>query len=198
LFLCSCATIKSTAPQSTAYLSKQFKKICLEGSGKGRIELVGSKYTFGYESQISTINNVFDLALDFPIIGETKVSLSMNPKEVSRQIGKTELVEFLREKLGDRPDSPQIVKTIEEFFVFASDFIRYRSSGIYPTHFVSSSLNDHFLLSRETPNYLFVVDNFSDNKIYFERTVFKIFHRSSLSADPIMTLFLVPQVCESK
>jgi len=126
------------------------------------------------------------------------VSLSLDPKQVSRQIGHTELVELLREKIGDRPDSGQLVKTIEEFFVFASDFIRYKSSNTYPSHFSSSSLNDHFLLSRETPNYLFVVDNFSDNEIYFERTIFKIFRKSSPTADPVMTLFLVPQACDAK
>lgn len=159
---------------------------------------MGSKYTFGYESLINRPKNLFDLALDFPIIGETKVSLSLNPQEVSRQIGRTELVQLLRDQLGERADSSQIVKTIEEFFVFASDFIRYKASSVYPAHFTASSLNDHFLLSRETPNYLFVVDNFSANDAFFERTIFKIFLKAHVSADPIMTLFLVPQVCESK
>lgn len=198
MFLTSCSSITPIGSQTNAQLNKQFKKICLEGSGKGRIELVGSKYTFGYESLINRPKNLFDLALDFPIIGETKVSLSLNPQEVSRQIGRTELVELLREQLGERADSSQIVKTIEEFFVFASDFIRYKASSVYPAHFSASSLNDHFLLSRETPNYLFVVDNFSANETFFERTIFKIFLKAQASADPIMTLFLVPQVCESK
>jgi hypothetical protein len=172
------------------------KKICLEGSGKGRIELVGSKYTFGYESQLNRPKNLFELALDFPIIGETKVSLSLNPNEVSKQIGKTELVEVLREKVGDRSDRDQIVKTIEEFFVFASDFIRYKAAGTYPTHFSSTSLNNHFIMFRETPHYRFSVDNYSDNQNYFERTVFQIFLKSRSATDPIMTLFLVPQNCD--
>lgn len=159
---------------------------------------MGSKYTFAYESLINRPTNIFDLALDFPIIGETQVSLSLDPKEVSRQIGRTQLVELLRERVGDRRDSAQIVRTMEEFFVFASDFISFRSQNIYPAHFKSSSLNDHFLLSRETPSYLFVVDNFSDNQNFFERSIFKIFTKSQQTADPIMTLFLVPQVCESK
>lgn len=200
MLLTSCSSLTSTpkGAQAAAHLNQQFKKICLEGSGKGRIELIGSKYTFGYESQINRLANVFDLALDFPIIGETKVSLSLNPKEVSKQIGQTELLEILREKVGERQDSAQLVKTIEEFFVFASDFIRYKAANIYPLHFSSNSLNDHFLLSRETANYLFVVDNYADNKRYFERSVFKIFQKSSLQTEPIMTLFLVPQVCDSK
>lgn len=200
MILSSCSTFvpSGAMTQSAAFRLKQFKKICVESTGKGRIELVGSKYTFAYESQISRSNHVFELALDFPIIGETKVSLGLNPKEVSKQIGKTELVELLREKIGDRPDSGQLVKTIEEFFVFASDFVRYKASNVYPDHFVSSFLNDHFLMSRETPNYLFVVDNFSDNETYFERTIFKIFRKSSPVVDPVMTLFLVPQTCDAK
>jgi hypothetical protein len=194
--LCSCATIKGTDTTSQTYLNKQFKKICLEGSGKGRIELVGSKYTFGYESLVNKQKNVFDLALDFPIIGETQVTLSLNPAEVSKQIGKTELVEVLRDKIGDRPDKNEILKTIKEFFVFASDFVRYKAAATYPSHFNASSENGHFVLFRETPHYKFSVDNFSDNETYFERTVFQIYLKGRSVSDPIMTLFLVPQKCD--
>jgi hypothetical protein len=198
LILCSCSSLTRQESSSAVFFTKQFNKICLEGSGKGRIELVGSKYTFEYESQITRSKNIFDLALDFPIIGETKVSLSLSPKDVSKQIRHSDLVDLLREKVGDRSDNAQVVKTIEEFFVFASDFIRYKAANTYPSHFDSRLLNDHFLMSRETSSYLFAVDNFSENQTYFERTVFKIFLKSTSLSDPIMTLFLVPQVCESK
>lgn len=197
--MCSCSTIstnKGASTQTSAFVADKFKKICLEGSGKGRIELVGSKYTFAYESQINRVKNLFELALDFPIIGETRVSLSLNPKEVSKKINHTELVEMLKEKLEQRADRDQIVKTIEEFFVFASDFIRYKASGSYPISFLSSFENNHFILARETFLYNFQVDNFSENQIYFERTVFKIFLKSSSVIDPILTLFLVPQSCD--
>ena len=157
---------------------------------------MGSKYTFAYESQINHLKNLFELALDFPIIGESKVELSLNPKEVSKQISHSDLVEVLQQQVGERADRDQIVKTIEEFFVFASDFIRYKASGVYPAHFTSNSENNHFILSRETPHYIFLVDNFSENQNYFERTVFKIFLKSSSPTNPIMTLFLVPQSCD--
>lgn len=139
---------------------------------------------------------MFDLALDFPIIGEQQVSLSLNPALVSKQIGKTELIEVLRDKIGEREDREQIVKTIKEFFVFASDFVRYRAAAVYPTHFKADSTNGHFVLFRETPHYKFSVDNFSDNETYFERTIFQIFHKDRSLSDPIMTLFLVPQKCD--
>lgn len=129
-------------------------------------------------------------------MGETKVDLSLNPKEVSKQIGRSNLVELLREKIGDRSDRNQIIKTIEEFFVFASDFIGHKSAGVYPSNFTSTFDNDHFILNRETPQYLFLVDNFSESKTYFERTVFKIYLKTTSISDPIMTLFLVPQACE--
>lgn len=186
----------NTGKNSSAFLSKQFKKICLEGSGKGRIELVGSKYTFGYESQVAQAQNRFDLALDFPIFGETKVSLSLNPKEVSKEMKHDQLVELLKEQIGERSDRDEIIKTIEEFFVFSSDFIHYKASQVYPSHFTSNLANDHYLLSRETPHYVYAVDNFAANDKYFERTVFKIFLKSRSISDPIMTLFLVPQSCD--
>ena len=168
----------------------------MAGTGKGRIELVSSKYTFTYESQINRVKNLFELVLDFPIIGETSVSLSLNPKEVSRQMGHSNLVAILKDRVGEREDRDQIVKTIEEFFVFASDFIHYKSTGIYPAHFKSSSENNHFILGRETPHYIFQVDNFAESENLFERTVFKIFLRSTSINNPIMTLFLVPQSCD--
>ena len=102
----------------------------------------------------------------------------------------------MREKIGDRADRDQIIKTVEEFFVFASDFIHYKAIGVYPTHFNAKSDDGHFLLSRDTPHYKFSVDNFSDNQSYFERTVFKIFFKAPGYTDPIMTLFLVPQSCD--
>lgn len=184
--------------QSAAYLKQQFKKICIEGLGKGRIELIGSKYTFGYESEVNRQKNVFNLALDFPIIGETNVSLSLNSKDVRSKIIHSELGAFLREKIGERSDREQLVKTTEAFFIFASDFIQHASSKIYPTNFIASNLDDHFILSRNSSQYLFVVDNFADNQSFFERSVFKIFLKSSSLSDPIMTLFLVPQSCQSK
>jgi len=157
---------------------------------------VGSKYVFGYEALINRKKKAFDLALDFPIIGETIVSLSLNPKEVSKQIGKTELVEVLREKIGERSDREEVLKTIKEFFVFASDFIQYRAASTYPRHFSALSDNGHFLLFRETIHYKFMIDNFSENPTFFERTVFKIFQKNASLTDPIMTLFLVPQSCD--
>ncbi|MDO9182584.1 MAG: hypothetical protein Q7U04_09255 [Bacteriovorax sp.] len=174
----------------------KFNKICFEGSGKGRIELVGSKYTFAYESQINLRKNLFELGLDFPIIGETKVDLSLNPKEVSKQISHSQLVEVLQEQVGERTDRDQIIKTIEEFFVFASDFIHYKAMGVYPPNFSTNFENEHFTLGRVTPHYNFQVDNFSENEKYFERTVLKIFLKSTSTTNPIMTLFLVPQACE--
>ena len=140
--------------------------------------------------------NVFDLALDFPIIGETKVSLSLDPKVVSKQMGHSELMNLLKERIGDRGDRDQIAKTIAEFFVFSSDFIQYKAADVYPKHFKATFNDDHFILERETPHYKFMIDNFADNQKYFERTILKIFLKSNSQTDPIMTLFLVPQSCD--
>lgn len=125
------------------------------------------------------------------------MSLSLNPKVVSTQIGRTELIGLLRQRIGDRTDLEQIIKTVEEFFVFASDFINYKNLGIYPAHFKATLNDDHFILMRETPHYVFSVDNFSDNQTYFERSIFKIFLKTQGYSEPIMTLFLVPQNCGS-
>jgi hypothetical protein len=140
--------------------------------------------------------NRFDMVLDFPIIGERELALSLNPELVNRTIKDSQITELLKEQLGERVDRQRISKSIEEFFVFASDFMRSKSTNTYPKNF-SSSLNDgHFTLERSTASYRFVVDNFSDNQEFYERSVFKIFIKN-FSTDPILTLFLVPQACDS-
>lgn len=197
--MCSCAAIGTKLSReelTPSLLNNKFKKICLEGTGKGRIELVGSKHVFSYESLTSHSKNIFEMALDFPIVGETKITLNLNSKEILKQINHSDLVAFLEKNVGRRDDRDQIIKAIEEFFILTSDFVYHRTSGIYPTHFVSKIENDHFILERITPNYSFQIDNFSENKSYFERTTFKIFLTIAAPTDPIMTLFLVPQSCD--
>lgn len=138
------------------------------------------------------------MALDFPVKGETKVSLSLDPDIVARQIKREELVSFLKEQVGDRADSAATLRSIEEFFLLAADFLKYHTAQSLPAHYTISTINEHFLLSRETDNYTFTVDNFGDNGKYFERTHFKIISKSALSQEPAMALFLVPQSCDLK
>jgi hypothetical protein len=190
--LSSCATdtIKNKIDNST-----EFKKICVEGSGKGRIELPTNKYTFSYESKMDRVGNKFDLVLDFPIVGEREVNISLDPQITNRAIKNSELTRYLDEQLGDNKDKARITKSIEEFFVFASDFMRFKAAGVYPQHYAATFSNDHFILERSTNSYRFVVDNYSPNQKFYERVVFKIFVKD-LSSNAIMTLFLVPQSCD--
>lgn len=181
------------APQGE--LTSEFKKICVEGSGKGRIELLTTKHTFSYESQMDRRANKFDLVLDFAVIGERQLELSLDPEYVNRTIKNSEITELLNEQLGERADKKRIAKAIEEFFVFSSDFMRSKAAGIYPKHFSSTLSNGHFVLERSTPTYRFVVDSYEPNSNFYERIVFKIFIKD-LSSNAILTLFLVPQSCD--
>lgn len=190
---CSHQAVKTFNPES------EFKKICIEGTGKGRIELLTTKHTFSYESQIDRDNNKFDLVLDFPVIGERAMYISLDPAVMNATIKNSEITQLLNEQLGERPDKKQLTKSIEEFFVFASDFMKFKAAGIYPRHYKSSFADGHFLLERETPSYKFLVDNFSPNEKFYERVVFKIFIKDlnkNSNGNAIMTLFLVPQSCD--
>ncbi|MBY0413238.1 MAG: hypothetical protein K2Q18_03690 [Bdellovibrionales bacterium] len=110
-------------------------------------------------------------------------------------IKNSELTSFLSEQIGEREDKKKIIKSVEEFFVFASDFMRFKAAKTYPKHFSSSFADGHFFLERSTPSYRFVVDSFSENDKFYERVVFKIFIKDQ-SNNAIMTLFLVPQSCD--
>lgn len=171
------------------------KKICIEGSGKGRIELLKNKQTFSYESEVDRKKNKFNLVLDFPVVGEQRVEFSLDPRVANQEIKNSEITNLLSEELKGRADSRQIKKAVEEFFVFTSDFMRFRLAGVVPPHFLVSHSNGHFILERSTSSYLFVVDNFSLNEKFFERLVLKIYAKKILN-DPILTFFLVPESCD--
>lgn len=173
----------------------EFQKICLTSSGKGRIELLKTKHLFTYESVLNRKQNRFDLALDFPVVGEKLLSLSLIPEVANLEVKNSEISELLKEHIGPRDDRAQIAKSVEEFFVFASDFLRFRANNIAPPHYSYQFKDGHFIMERATRSYKFVVDNFSANEKFYERTVFKIYIKDHLS-EAIVTLFLVPQACD--
>lgn len=133
--------------------------------------------------------------LDFPVVGERELALSLDPEQVNRTIKNSEITELLKDQLGERTDKARIAKAIEEFFVFASDFMRFKAANVYPKHFSASFSDNHFIMERSTPSYRFVVDNSVSNQKFYERVVFKIYVKD-LSSDPILTLFLVPKECD--
>lgn len=180
--------------QKEIYL-REFKKICITSSGKGRVELLSTKHTFDYEAELNQKQNIYNLAFNFPLVGEKMLSLSLNPEVVNRDIKNSEISELLKNEIGGRQDRARIAKAVEEFFVFASEFLRYRAAGIVPAHYAVQLKDDHFLLERTTPSYRFVVDNFAANEQFYERSVFKIYIKDH-SPDAIVTLYLVPQTCE--
>ena len=167
----------------------------MDGSGKGRIELLTTKHTFTYESQFDRVGNKFNLVLDFPVVGEKGLSISLDPVIAQNEINSSEISAMLNDQLKDNPNKKNIVKAIQEFFIFTSDFMRFKSAKLYPEHYSSSFVDDHFILEKTNNNYRFVVDNYASNEKFFERSVFKIFEKN-YSSNPIMTMFLVPQSCE--
>lgn len=192
----ACAHKPVTSGKSqTEVFQNEFQKICLSASGKGRIELLTTKHIFSYESQLDRVKNTFNLAFDFPVVGEKLLSLSLNPQIVNRDIKNSEISELLKDQIGEREDRARIAKSVEEFFVFSSEFLRYRANNKLPLHYATKLSDGHFIMERATPSYLFLVDNFAANDHFYERTVFKIFLKEH-STNPIVTLFLVPQTCE--
>ncbi|MBC7712243.1 MAG: hypothetical protein H7177_02830 [Rhizobacter sp.] len=154
-----------------------------------------TKQNFSYESQVDRKNNRFDLSLDFPVVGERQIQFSLNPEVANKEIKNSEITAMLDQQLGERADKKRIAKTIEEFFVFASDFMRFKVANVYPKHFSGSFNNEHFIMERTTPSYRFIVDNSVPNDKFYERLIFKIYSKD-LSNDAILTLFLVPQSCD--
>lgn len=139
--------------------------------------------------------NLFNLSFDFPIIGERQIALSLDPQIVNRTIKNSELTLLLRENLGERQDSAKIKKALEEFFVFLSEFLKFKTSNVFPKHYNASQKDGHFFLERQTNSYRFLIDSFQSNEKFYERFQVKLFAKD-LSSEAIVTLFLVPQICE--
>ena len=180
---------------SNAETQNLFRKICIEGSGRGRIELLSQKQLFSYESLIDKKKNIFLLGLEFPVIGERRVALSLSPSDVNKVIKNSEIIELLKDYLNERHDRDKISKAIEEFFVFTSDFLRFKSNNIVPVHYDITLKNDHFLLEKSTQTYRFLVDNFDLGESFYQRFVLKLFI-NDYGNEPIVTLFLIPESCE--
>ena len=198
LFILGCSTTgpEINSKDLTPLVAQDlYNKICIQGSGRGRIELLTQKHLFSYESLIDKKKNMFFLGLEFPVIGERQVALSLNPVEANRVIKNSEITEMLKEHLGERKDRAKISKAVEEFFVFTSDFLRFKTTNVIPPHYNVTLKDDHFLLERTTNSYRFLVDNFSLGKDFYQRFVLKLFIKE-YGNDPILTLFLIPETCE--
>jgi hypothetical protein len=175
---------------------KLFQHICIEGTGKGRIEFLSSKYTFTYESELSKLTNTFELGLDFPIVGEKRISLGLNPRDTAKTISHSDFVTLLKDQIGNREDRDQIINGVEEFFVLTSEFVQFRAKSQFPEIYKIEVTDDHFKLQRSHGGYLYEVDSSSDNQKYFERVFLRIFKEKSTSTGSILTLLLIPEACE--
>jgi hypothetical protein len=173
-----------------------FKKICIEGTGKGRLELVGSKYVFDYESQINKKSNHFDLVMAFPIVGEKKLSLNLNPQEAAKEVNRSELLQAIESQIGERYNKEQIRNAMEEFFVLTSDFLYYRSKDKFPTHYTSKLDNDHFTLQRLHAQFRYEIESFNEEGGFFRRVIVKISPLTPIASPALFTFFLVPETCE--
>jgi hypothetical protein len=170
----------------------------MEGSGKGRMELVNAKYTFDYESQLNKKTNHFNLALAFPVVGEKNISLSLDPKETAKEIHQSQVLQMIEEKIGERYNKKQIMNAMEEFFVLTSEFLYYRSKDKFPSVYTSRFENDHFYMQRTHGQFRFEVESFAEEGGFFKRVLVKIYPLDPASMAPLFTLFLVPETCDRR
>lgn len=198
--LCACSSIEKKPFEvlkngvDDKNLKNEFLKICVEGEGRGRIEFLGDKHTFSFESKLDH-SDKFLLGLDFPVVGEKLLTINLDPVVMNNVVKDSQLAQFLQEKVPESPNKKRIMKSVAEFFVFSSEFMRARVYKTLPKNYESSFKDEHFLLERQTPSYRFLVDNYSVNNRFYERTIFQIFIKK-YSPDPILTLFLAPTDCQ--
>ena len=188
----SCAT----TPATDESFSKKYQKICLDSSGKGRIEFLVNKYPFTYESVINYIKNTFDLAFDFPIVGERQMSISLNPKEAAKLLNHSSVVRMLESSIEERSDRENIINAVHEFYVLTSEFVSLKAKNQFSNVYSVEDKNQHFIISRNHGGFIFEIDAYSPNESFYERLVIKISDPKYRQTGPILSLFLVPESCE--
>lgn len=155
----------------------------------------GEKYVFEYESEVDLKKNQFDLVLDFPIRGQSKISLSLDPLIAKSTVARSNLISIFKERVQGQANATELTNALISFFEMTSEFVAARSRGLFPDSFNAVLENNHFILLRQSPQFKFEIDNFAFNQKYFERTELKIYSTESTSTSPVMTLFLVPSNC---
>jgi hypothetical protein len=186
---CSQNSIKSRS------VEESFKKICLNGSGSGRLEFNGHKFSFSYEAEINRQKNEFVLGLDFPVIGEKQVVISLNPSEALKSLNRGTLYNVLKNEIDSDALRKQKIEALEEFFVVTSEFINWKSNNQFPTQFVSQFENEHFVLKREHGNYFYEVDAFYEGDLFYKRIILKNFQKKSNKEHSEIVLFLTSDSC---
>lgn len=175
---------------------QNFEKICVESTGKGRIELVSSKYIFSYESAFNKKQNIFHLVLDFPVVGERMINFSLDPRLANKKAINSEITDFLKKQLGSGSNIQEVAQAIDAFFIYSSEFMRFKAINKFPDHYLDKSSGDVFILERQSNMYIYRVESSILNEKFFERIQFKIFSQSNLTK-PILTLFLIAESCEA-
>ena len=132
----------------------------------------------------------------FPIIGEKKISLSLNPKETSKEIAHSKVLQMLEVKMGDRYNKSQILDAMEEFFVLTSEFVSLRSKAIYPTSYLTHIKDEHFIMEKRHGQFRFVIDSYVLEQGFFRRVIIQIYPQIPAESSALFTLFLVPKTCD--
>jgi hypothetical protein len=136
------------------------------------------------------------LVLDFPIVGEKKMALSLDPRVTAKHVNQSQLVRLIERQMDERSDKENIIEGVQEFLVLTSEFVQFKAQKKIPTLYNFSEKDGHYFLKREHGDHLYEIDAFVLNEKFFERVVIKIYSKLNVQNGPILTLFLIPETCE--
>jgi len=154
------------------------------------------KFVFEYDTAIDLERNQFQLSLDFPIVGEKIVSMSLNPKDTAKELSKSGFIRLLKSEVGENENQEMIFMAVEEFIVLTSEMVQFHVKNKIPTHYQHHIKDGHFVMQRSHGDFDYLVDSFDLDEKFFKRLVMKIQSKNQLQNDPILTLYLVPETCQ--
>ncbi len=180
---------------------RAMQKICVEGQGKGRIEFLQRKLLFSFESAFNHKKKTFDLALDFPLVGESTIEVILNPKEMLGQIERMGFFSQLRDEIYNQVGNEAKYKTIEnelkEFFVLLSEFLAWKKVQQLPEFYNLTWKNEHLFFERQHGRYLFLVDAFYFDS-YARRLEFSLRQKGQDLSASSLVLFLAFDQCDTQ
>lgn len=138
----------------------------MSGSGKGRIEVMGQKYLFDFESAYVPTEQKVKLAFQFPIIGEVLTEIKVTD---AKSFEESRLMKILYREAKRREMSDA---DIQDLSSFARGTQRFLYQRLFGGQLCFGQENEKDQWSCEVPGMVKVTalaPNDSSSQVYFER-----------------------------
>ena len=114
-----------TNEQKQLLLQQSLKKICLSGSGKGRLQFLSGRYSFGYESLLEKKIKTWSLALNIPFSGEEIFKINYVNADKEEMIASGDFYRRLKKESLYESKSRYELEMLDTYLLGFSKFLKW-------------------------------------------------------------------------